>query len=234
VVKLKDRENKAFILHIEIQSSNDYAMPLRMMRYYTDIAFNYPKLPIEQYVIYIGKQPLKMKSEVAGKNWQYRYNLIDMHSVDCQTLIKQDNPDALILAILCDFKGHDEQAMVNHITLRLHELLKEQPKEFRKYLTMLTVLSENRDLEQHIKKATEMITNVSVEKMPFYKMGVEKGELSTLQNNIIKILTLRFQNVPDTIKNKIISIQQKELLQNIFDIAMIIPEINKLFEDQDK
>ncbi|NOQ35799.1 MAG: hypothetical protein GQ569_07875, partial [Methylococcaceae bacterium] len=47
VVKLKDRENKAFILHIEIQSSNDYTMPLRMMRYYTDIAFNYPKLPIE-------------------------------------------------------------------------------------------------------------------------------------------------------------------------------------------
>ena len=59
VVKLKLKNNQSFILHIEIQSSNDKKMPLRMMRYYTDIALAYPDLAIKQYVIYIGKRNLK-------------------------------------------------------------------------------------------------------------------------------------------------------------------------------
>ena len=100
VVKLKLKNNQIFILHIEIQSSNDYKMPLRMMRYYTDIALAYPKLPIKQYVIYIGQQPLKMNGFVQELGWKYCYQLIDMKDVDCETLITRNNPDALVLAIL--------------------------------------------------------------------------------------------------------------------------------------
>lgn len=174
VVKLKSN-GQAFILHVEIQNANESVMPLRMMRYYTDIALSHPKLAIKQYLIYIGKQKPTIADKIETEDWSYSYKLIDMHDIDCHTLIEQDNPDALILAILCDFKGQDEQQMVNYIICRLYALLKEDERNFQDYLFMLNVLSENRDLQQCVKKAGEMLTEVNIEKLPFYQLVLEKG-----------------------------------------------------------
>ena len=69
-----------------------------------------------------------------------------MHDIDCATFLEQDNPDALILAILRDFKGNPAQDVVNLITRRLHELFKKDIRKFRDYMGMLEVLSENREL----------------------------------------------------------------------------------------
>jgi hypothetical protein len=44
----------------------------------------------------------------------YRYTILDMHTVDCQKLIAMDDPDALVLAILCDFKDRPEQEVVHY------------------------------------------------------------------------------------------------------------------------
>ena len=47
VARVKRRQNgEAFILHVEIQNDNDPRMPLRMMRYYTDIQLAWPEEPI--------------------------------------------------------------------------------------------------------------------------------------------------------------------------------------------
>jgi len=46
-----------FLLHIELQNSNDSRMPLRMLRYFTDIQFHWPGEPVRQYVIYLGSAP---------------------------------------------------------------------------------------------------------------------------------------------------------------------------------
>jgi hypothetical protein len=139
VVKLKYRSQESFILHVEIQNSNERLMPLRMLLYYTDIALQHPKLRIEQYVIYIGKRALSMPAQVQGSDWCYRYHLIDMRHIDSEVFIAQDNPDALLLAVLCDFKARDAQEMVNYIVLRLQSLLKDDSKQFQDYFTMLDI-----------------------------------------------------------------------------------------------
>ena len=46
-----------------------------------------------------------------------------MRSLDCQKLLKQDTPDALVLAILCDFKQHFAQEIIGSILKRLKTLL---------------------------------------------------------------------------------------------------------------
>ncbi len=84
-----------FLLHIELQNNNDPHMPLRMLRYYTDIQFQWPNEPVRQYVLYLGKRPLNMADHVDHPDWRYCYTLFDIHSVDCQTLIEQGTPDAL-------------------------------------------------------------------------------------------------------------------------------------------
>jgi len=45
-----------------------------------------------------------------------------MHTIDCEKFLKMDTPDALVLAILCDFKGRDEKDVVVYIITRLREL----------------------------------------------------------------------------------------------------------------
>ena len=170
-----------YILHLEIQNQNDKTMPLRMMRYYTDIKF-ITKLPIKQYIIYIGKNKLSMPDFIKDIDFTYKYNIIDMKNIDCEEFIKIDTPDSLVLAILCDFKDKDKQDVVNYIIKRIEELTDENG--FRKYLLMLDELSENRNLKKHIKKGLDMLSDINIEKSSLYELAFERGERDGLQKGI--------------------------------------------------
>jgi len=81
VVRLKEaKTGQSFILHLEIQNNNHSYMPLRMLRYYTDIQMNWQKEEIRQYMLYIGSSKLTMKSEIKTSNLSYRYQILDIHN----------------------------------------------------------------------------------------------------------------------------------------------------------
>ncbi len=101
------------ILHLEIQNDNDMTMHRRMLRYYNDIKMRFESLPLHQYVVYIGKPALKMHDTILEDNLKFGYNIIDMHTIDCEKFLKMDTPDALVLAILCDFKQRNEKDIIS-------------------------------------------------------------------------------------------------------------------------
>jgi hypothetical protein len=150
-------------------------MPWRMLRYLSDIRLSHPRTPVRQHLIYIGKDSLNMPAGIEEKDIRFTYGLLDMRQVDCAYLLAEDNPDALVLAILCDFREREPRGVVQHIFQRLQDLLGEHPKRFREYLDMLEVLSENRDLRDYIKEAEAMLTRIDIEKLPSYELGMEKG-----------------------------------------------------------
>lgn len=162
------------IFHLEIQNDNDATMPRRMLRYYVEIAMEFPRLPIHQYVIYIGKEKLRMKDTLQGVNLDYAYTLIDMHTIDCDELIKMETPDALVLAILCDFKGRDETQMLFEITKKLKEMTGENEWLFGQKMLMIEVLSENRHFQHILKEVENMLRNITLEQLPSYELGVER------------------------------------------------------------
>ena len=168
-------DGKIEILHIEIQNSNDPKMPIRMMRYYTDIRLLYPKLPIRQYLIYIGKRKCTIKEIVEEENRFFRYNLIDMHTIDCEKFLSMDTPDALVLSILCDFKGRDEREIIRYIITRLRELTGDNEKELDKYMIILDTLSTNRELEEIVKEVEKMLRDTRLEDLPTYQLMLERG-----------------------------------------------------------
>lgn len=55
-----------------------------------------------------------MPQQIAGLEC-YRYRMIDMHTLDCDRFIREDNPDTLVLAIFCDFKDRGDHEMVRGI-----------------------------------------------------------------------------------------------------------------------
>jgi len=187
VARVRDRQTQQpYILHVEIQNDNDPQMALRMLRYYTDIQLAYPDERIRQYLVYIGKATLNMPAEFNAGDFVYRYQILDMYSIDCQQLIAQDTPDALVLAILCDFKSRPEQDVVNYIVKRLYELLEDDEKGFRNYFKMLETLSQNRYLQANIYEAKQMLTRMDVKKSPTYNWGHEDGLLEGIEEGKLK------------------------------------------------
>jgi len=177
VAQMRGADGEEFLLHIEIANNNTRNMPLRTLRYYTDIRFAGHPGPIRQFLIYIGSDRLTMPTGIEEPELlDYHYGLVDMHQVDCAGLLAQDNPDALVLAVLCDFGDRKPQEVVTYIMHRLRELLGANERRFRDYMIMLEVLSENRDLQAQVEEAEHMLTEINVERLPSFSIGFERGE----------------------------------------------------------
>ncbi|RLA69605.1 MAG: hypothetical protein DRG30_10010, partial [Epsilonproteobacteria bacterium] len=160
------------VVHIEIQNNNHPQMHLRMHRYYSDILFLYEDYVVRQYMLYIGKAKCNMKSQIKRDKIDYSYDIIDIRDIPCESFLYSDDSSAIVLAMLCDFEGKDKQMVVNIILKRLRELNDED--EYRNYLRMVNIYSNNRDLEEEVKKGMEMLS-VDIEKTPLYQIGEKRG-----------------------------------------------------------
>jgi hypothetical protein len=136
-----------FLLRIEVQNHNQPYMPVRMLRYLNDILLAYPKLSARQYLVYIGKAPLDIADGLDLPQFSYRYAVIDIHRVDGGFLLRQDSPDAWVLAVLCALRNRDAKGIVHEILVRLVERLHDQPPQLREYVSILEILAGNRDLQ---------------------------------------------------------------------------------------
>jgi len=164
------------ILHLEIQNDNDKTMHRRMVRYYNDIKMRFEHLPLFQYVVYIGKPKLKMKSTIVEEHLKFSYNIIDMHTIDCEKFLKMDTPDALVLAILCDFKDRDEKDVIGYILTRLQELTQGNSQKLGQCMLTLEELSTNRDLQNKLKEVESMLRDMKLEELPSYQIAIERNK----------------------------------------------------------
>ena len=176
VARVKEKNGNSFVIHIEIQNQNQTNMPIRMLRYLTDIKLSYPNEDVHQYLLYIGKSKLSMAKSMQSKQLNYQYSVIDMHTIDYQDFIKQNTPDAIVMSVLCDFKGVDEKEIIREILKKLVRLTKQSSKEQREYFSMLEVLATNRNIDLDIEQEIEML-NLEIEQLASYKIGEKRGEI---------------------------------------------------------
>ena len=185
VLKAMDRMGEQFILHLELQNANHAQMPLRMMRYYTDIALAHPGMTIHQYVVYTGRGKLNMADQVAHPAWCYRYQLINMNALDYREFIGDGSPSALALAMLCDFKEQPAESVFEILLHRLTTLLADAPDDLLNYLKIMEFLSIDRDLESVFKiKEAEVLSAINIERMPSYQMGMEAGQMEGIKTGM--------------------------------------------------
>jgi len=200
------------VIHIEIQNNNHPQMHLRMHRYYSDILFLYEDYVVRQYMLYIGKDKCRMKSQIKRDKIDYSYDIIDIRDIPCESFLYSDDSSAIVLAMLCDFEGKDKQMVVNTILKRLREL--NDDVEYRNYLRMVNVYSGNRDLEKEVEKGIEMLT-VDIEKTPFYQIGMKRGIESGKKENSFEnaiIMIEKFKLSIDDIAREL-NLKKEELLE---------------------
>ncbi|MBF0139461.1 MAG: hypothetical protein HQL74_04170 [Magnetococcales bacterium] len=74
------------IFHLELQSSSD-GMDWRMLIYYSLICQRYPGKVLIQKVLYVGLKEWHPGSAIAEPNLSFRYEVIDIRSIDCRELL---------------------------------------------------------------------------------------------------------------------------------------------------
>jgi hypothetical protein len=69
------------LIQIELQSTNDPAMALRMLEYAVAIRRRFFRFP-EQYVLYVGEAPLRMDGRIAEPNLTFACPILDLRELE--------------------------------------------------------------------------------------------------------------------------------------------------------
>jgi hypothetical protein len=196
------------LIHIELQSGHDDEMQFRMLQYLALIAKLRHRIP-RQVLLYAGREPLWMPSEITWPDGSHRYQLIDMRDVDGEPLLASPEPSDNVIAILARLK--DSYAAVRRILEKLSRLPGEKASE---YFQALLIIAGLRGLEEAVQQeAQRMLTiDFSENKVlgPAYRQGLEEGrrnQLAMLQEQIEQ----RFGNVPDWVEEKLSQSSTDEL-----------------------
>eukprot|EP01133_Synstelium_polycarpum_P010478 gene10478-12199_t len=114
--KVKDAQGQKYILHIEYQKKNERIMVYRMAEYSIMLQRKY-KLPVKQFVIYIGQDDFKMSTTIQTLDFQYRYNLISLSKIDHRLFLKSDRIEQKLLAILGNPGIEDPKQILKQIVM---------------------------------------------------------------------------------------------------------------------
>ncbi len=77
------------MLHCGFQTTNDPQMLSRMLLYYGFLYYQ-KRMPVRQYVIYVGRDTLQMADQLQTDMLTYRYRLIDLKTFSYQTFLASD------------------------------------------------------------------------------------------------------------------------------------------------
>ncbi len=101
-----------FIVQIEFQVQNDMTIPERMFLTFSLLNMKY-RLPVEQFVLWIGKGKCKIPSYFQSSSFftkvHHEFKIIDMKLIPYQIFLKTNKPQIILLSILC--KTNDKNTL---------------------------------------------------------------------------------------------------------------------------
>jgi len=202
------------LVHIELQSSNDASMALRMAEYSLGVYRLCGAFP-RQVLVYVGQEALRMEPELRGPDLLFRYRLIDIRDLDGERLLESERIADNIIAILARLRDHKEA--VRTIVARIGDL---PETERRNALEQLLILAGLRRLAQFVEQeARNMPMHINILENevlgPVFKRGLEEGHQEGRQEGEMAILRRliekRFGKVPGWVGEKLRALSAAEL-----------------------
>src|ERR1017187_10357045 len=136
------------LIHIELQSGNDAAMPFRMIEYCLGIQRLFGQFP-RQILLYVGEAPMHMQNELRGPDLLFQYRLIDIRTLDGDRPLESEGVGDNVIAILAQLRNYKEA--VRGIVERIAGLAMAERKTA---LAQLTILAELRPLARTLEQET--------------------------------------------------------------------------------
>lgn len=193
--KVTDIQNNIFILQIEFQVADESEMVYRMAEYNIMLARKY-KLPIQQFVIYLGADSPKMTTKYENSLLKFEYPLILLSKLDYHIFLNAIKPEEIILGILADFRQEEPENALKQIIHRIEETT-DGDFSLKRYFNQLRILAQLRNLDLKLKNAMESIAKyISEERDVLYIRGQEKAEERFVRNLLAK-MSLTLEQIAD-------------------------------------
>ncbi len=173
--KVIDDKGNTFVLHIEFQVKNDADMAYRMAEYLVMLLRVY-RLPVKQYVIYIGEGDAEMPTVLTNENSFFSYQLVAISSIDYKLFLNSANTEEKIFAILGSFGKDEPEKVIKRI---FSEVVQNTPGELAKERrkNQLRILAQLRNFTMLNKDIMESVSTFFKEENDiYYKIGFEKGK----------------------------------------------------------
>ena len=220
------------LIAMELQSTNDALLPLRMAEYSLRIYRNYKQFP-EQYVLYVGSDVMSMPNELAGPNHVCRYTVIDIRNWSADALLESPFAADAVLAILARYG--DAPETIRRILARIAKL--GDKTEVSAAFSKLTILAGIRKLGETVRKEAQsmpILDDIMDHDLlgPAIRQGLEKGRQEGRQEGrneealafLSVLMTRRFGTVPAEVRERLAKMSTSELEevgQRLFEVASI-------------
>jgi hypothetical protein len=163
--------------HVEYQVPDDRKMLARCF-FYCGLCKNKAiNIPVRQFVIYLGAEKPQMETEISERDLVYRFQLIALIEIPFQLFLTTGRPEEAILAILGDLQGISPEEVIRAV-IEIVLQSTDSDLDKQKYFQQLQVMGQLRNFEALIENImiTESLRNyVSIERTPWYKLGVTEG-----------------------------------------------------------
>ncbi|RRB03771.1 hypothetical protein [Larkinella rosea] len=205
--KILDNQNNTFILQIEFQVVDEPEMVYRMAEYHIMLARKY-KLPIRQFVLFLGSGTPKMAIRYESDLLKYEFPLIAFSQLDYHIFLKSNQPEEVILGVLADFRDESPDSALKQIIQRIEETT-DGDFSLKRYFSQLRVLAQLRNLELKLKTAMDSIAqHISEERDVLYLRGQEKEQIRFV-TSLLKKSDFSVEKIADLVNVPI------EFVQNI-------------------
>lgn len=197
---VEDEDGNRFILHIEFQSTNESGMVYRAAEYKAMLLRKY-KIEVRQFVVYIGKEKMNMRTHLYDHEVINGFELVDITSISHRQLLASDIPEEILLAFLGNLEDVPPIQVLRAILEKL-KLLVESEGELHRYLKQLQVLSRLRKLEEETKiEITNMPITYDIKTDGLYLEGKIEGKIEMVKNllnsELFKEGLMNYQQISD-------------------------------------
>ncbi len=150
-------------------------MIYRMLEYSALLLRKY-KIPVRQFVFYIGSKPARMVNRLDQEDLTFRFHVRNVVETPYTEFLATTKPEEVLLAILADLGNDAPETVVNRILLTLRSLVP-GILDLEKFLRQLEMLAKLRDLQDlTIKQIEKMPLTYDLETDIRFLQGKEKGQ----------------------------------------------------------
>ncbi|MEO5335036.1 MAG: hypothetical protein H7839_23730 [Magnetococcus sp. YQC-5] len=246
------------IFHLDLQSQSE-GMDWRMLMYYALIRQRYPGKVLMQKVLYVGEAVWQPKAAIEEKNLSFRYEVVDIRTIDCRELMKSPSLEENILAVLC--RMDNQQETIREILYRISEL---PDKARADALTKLFILSRLRKLETIVEKeAEEMALTFNLMENDVFRPIILKAQMDSRKEGekkgfqdgrkegrtegrtegrkegrkeeavsmLLKLIRRKFGQLPDWVAEKV-KTANLELIETWSDNFVFANSVDEVFADR--
>lgn len=209
--RITEANGQPYILHLEFQVADEPDMIYRMLDYCAMLIRVY-RIPIRQYVIFLGRNNPKMTSALELGNLNYSYELVSISQLDYRLFLSSTRPEEVLLSVLSNFSNRSSSEVVNQI-IRQIEVTSASQLAFQKHIRQLQILGQLRNLESIIQSIMDSIEHLITEERDFFYMRGQAKEQKKVIANLLQKTSFSVEEIADLVSVPIEKVEKikKEL-----------------------